>query len=324
MSPHRTLVVPAFLLSSAALLFPGCLADGDSSPSGIAPGVEVGSPAAEVPAEVDQPPGVIRWETALTGEEASSTHLWIVDRAIDILSRHTDQPSAAAAYERLTDPVCQSRWQQGLFDADYKAPYHDGYSNLYPGASEWRIALSGATWESHFYDPDSGENYRGKTSPVAKQRALEHAANADAKLANGDAWNGCYELGLSLHYMTDMTQPMHTANFAATDWPLRLHTHLEGYAMQVQDSYARADWSGAPHATRAQLLQATARASKALWPMMLDALEYAYGARCDPFGDYWFDHEDCWQGDAGVNAAIGAALSTAQDATAQYLTTFGQ
>lgn len=323
MSPHRKLVIPTFLLTSAALLSAGCLADGESSTSG-SPGVEVGSPAAEVPADVDPTPGVIHWETASTGDEGNSTHLWIVDHAVAILSRHTDQPSAAAAYERLTDPACQSRWQQGLYDADYKAPYHDGYFDLYPGASEWLIALSGATWESHFYDPDTGENYRGKTSPVAKQRALEHAANADAALANGDVWHGCYELGLSLHYMTDMTQPMHTANFAATDWPLRLHTHLEGYAMQVQDRYARSDWSGAPHASRARLLQSIARASKALWPMMLGALEDAYDARCDPFGEYWFDHEDCWQGDAGVNDAIGAALWTAQDATAQYLSTFVQ
>ncbi len=309
------------VISTYLLLSIGCLADGDAPPSEVGPGVE--SPdSATSPSDADQGPGSIFWETESTGEEANSTHLWIVDRAIDILSRHTDVSAATLAL--VTDSTCRSRWQQGLYDADYKAPYHDGNFDLSPGASTWWIALSGATWESHFYDPDSGENYRGKTSPVAKGRALEHAANADAALATGNLWDGCYELGLSLHYMTDMTQPMHTANFAATDWPLRLHTHLEGYAMGVQDRYARADWSGAPHASRAQLLETTARGSKALWPSMLGALEDAYDARCDPFGDYWFDHQDCWQGYGEVDAAIGAALSAAQDATAQYLTTFGQ
>jgi len=276
----------------------------------------------ELAAEPDA--GLIHWETESTSEDAHSTHLWIVNRAVDILSRHTDSPDAAAVFARMTEPTCRAAWQQGLFDADYKAPYHDGWRDLYPGASEWTIAWSGASWKSHFYDPDTGENYKGETSPVAKGRALEHAAAAEAALDAGKVAKGCYELGLSLHYTTDLTQPMHTANYTATDWPLRLHGHLEGYAMEIQDDYVLGDWSGPSKATRAKVLQATARTSKALWPEMLGAIEDAYGSRCDPFDDYWFDHEECWQGDARVDAAVGHALLAAQEATAHYLTTFGR
>ena len=100
------------------------------------------------------------------------------------------------------------------------------------GASTTELVLSGATWASHFYDPDTGLNYKGQKSPTAYDQGLAHLANARAALAKGNRANGCYELGLSLHYFTDITQPMHASNYTATNYPVELHSDFESYAMR--------------------------------------------------------------------------------------------
>ncbi|RMH43057.1 MAG: hypothetical protein D6689_06200 [Deltaproteobacteria bacterium] len=292
-----------------ALVVSGCTV-GDSFDDG-------GGSAAGPDAGPDD--GTLYWETLSAAEEAYSTHLWIVDRAVDILARHSGEADAAAAVARMRDPSCEPRWQQGLFDADYKAEYNDGRRDLEPGASTWQIWRSGATWKSHFYDPATGTNYKGESSPVAKERALQFAADARALLADGNVYDGCYALGLALHYMTDITQPMHAANFTAVDSPIRLHSHVEEYTLDIQDRYARADWSGPTAATPDAIVELAAWTANAQWPAMRGAIEAAYGDRCWSMSLYWFDSEGCWQGDAAVDAAIGRALRTAQDATAQFL-----
>ena len=54
-----------------------------------------------------------------------------------------------------------------------------------------------------------------------------------------------YELGLALHYVSDMTQPMHSSSFAATQIPLSLHPVFEDYVPSVQGRFpARGAWDG--------------------------------------------------------------------------------
>src|SRR5687768_10939438 len=138
-------------------------------------------------------PEVVAWETESPTEELHSTHLWIVNRAVDQLGRQGTS-HANRAYRLLTGATCRARWQQGLFDADYKAPYHGGWSDLRVGATMLEIALSGATWASHFYDPSTGVNYEGDATPTARTEALAHASTARSRLAAGDLSRGCYEL----------------------------------------------------------------------------------------------------------------------------------
>jgi Zinc dependent phospholipase C len=267
------------------------------------------------------PPGelVPFWETLSPTNEAQSTHLWIVDRAVDVLGKHQDLRPAAAAYRLLRDPTCLPRWQQGLIDADYKAAYNNGTFDIWPGASEEISVASGATWKSHFYDPDSGTNWLGESSPTARTEALGHLRDAQSLLKSKKTAAACYELGLSLHYLTDVTQPMHASNYTATDWPVLLHSHIEGYAMGVQSRYAVADWNGAPTRTASAQFDAIAKTSKLEWPPLFDAVVAAYASRCGGVFSYASDDPACWQGDAGVDARLGASLRSAQIATAEFL-----
>jgi phospholipase C len=262
----------------------------------------VGCATADDPSHDAPVAGSPYWASGSATNEGKSTHLFIVNRAVGILGRHLALPRAARAYAWLTNPTCSSQWRKGLDDADHEVRYNNWY-----------------TWQSHFYDPATGTNYLGNTDPVAYDAALEHLATARAALAYGDATNGCYELGLALHYATDLTQPMHAANFAATDSPVYLHSNLEDRAVAVQNQFAITDWAGAPSDGVAVVLADIAWTSNGLWPATWNALANAYAARCAHIDSYLLDHTRCWSGDAGVDAAIGIALRQAQTSTAAFL-----
>lgn len=98
---------------------------------------------------------------------------------------------------------------QGLMDADYNAPW----------ASNW--------WEGHFYHPVTRRNYNGVTvsAMTEGQRYFNLSVHVGRRIRKFLELNtpardlyplyaraGHY-LGLSLHYLTDLTQPMHAANF---------------------------------------------------------------------------------------------------------------
>jgi phospholipase C len=259
------------------------------------------------------PPGSkLAWDEECVDDEACSTHLFVVQQGLRIAAQHQELAGAQRIVAKLSAPDCQAAWRQGLFDADFKAVYNDGKKDLqpYPGVVE--MLLAGATWRSHFFDPDSGENYKGETTPTAFTQALLYGGSGD-----------CYELGLALHYFTDITQPMHTANFTMYGHPLELHGHFETYAMSVQGRYAVADWRAetALDGDEAALIMRTAQASKALWPAQYDAIKAAYESRCLY---HVIDAPSCWTGDAGVDAVLGESLAAAQEATARYLIKLGE
>jgi phospholipase C len=273
-----------------------------------------------------------QWDAESADDESRSTHLWIVNRAVDILARHADLPGAGPMLERMRRDDCAAGWHQGLLDADFLAAYNGGYYDIPVGANPVQIGLAGSTWASHFYDPDTGTNYRGESDKTALNAALDHAARA--RELQGDVRSSCYELGLSLHFFTDVTQPMHAANFTATARPRALHSNLEGYAMTIQARYPAPDWSAQPAGDLGPFIVQTARDSKASWPGFYQRVVDAYLAasaadplRCgDPNAASWrfieaqqLDHTVCWAGDARVDRGIGDALLRAQDRTAQYL-----
>lgn len=120
----------------------------------------------------------------------------------------------------------QEALAKGLLDADYVAPY------------------VGDLYDSHFYDPDTGLNYRQKADPTAlteatrylyKSATLRQQVEARGPLPNptdDERHQIGYDLGLALHYVTDLIQPMHAANFinyAASLFDKR-HQGFEDYA----------------------------------------------------------------------------------------------
>src|SRR6266496_1014716 len=143
----------------------------------------ISDPSSDEPSDSDPGAPSPYWAANSITDEVASSHLWIVDRAGDVLGAHLDIPAASRARARLTDATCKTRWQQGLYDADYRHQYNGGWFDLTPTSSTSMILASGATWASHFYDPDTGKNYQGDTSPTAKTEATSHISAAKKKLA---------------------------------------------------------------------------------------------------------------------------------------------
>jgi hypothetical protein len=131
-----------------------------------------------------------------------------------------------------------------------------------------------------------------------------------------------------------MTQPMHAVNFTAVMHPAKLHSNLEGYAMEIQDRYPLHVWSGAPSGEIHDFIMKTAKDSKALWIPGVKAVVGAYNKRKWDHGvmcrdidanplrfieRQHIDYRICWEGDPDVDAAVGTTLTSAQDHTAGFI-----
>lgn len=240
------------------------------------------------------------WDVESVTNEAKSTHLWLVNRALDILAKHQNvgaEPHALANnlyLDIIQDPTCRGRWQQGLYDADEISPYKD-YG-----------------WAFHFYDPTTGENYFGDRDSTALTSTLVHQENFLWRSSVGDMFGACYELGLSLHFMTDITQPMHASNYTWMNWPVAFHTDYEEYVMTIQSAHVRADWSGYPtFATKNTVVTSAAVASHALFPSLFALTS------CQNENVYLDSY--CWKTGSWVNDVTDQILSAAQDWTAKYI-----
>src|SRR5262249_55712117 len=114
---------------------------------------------------------------------------------------------------------------QGLYDADMKAPYNNpAFFGRAP------------TYCSHFYNPDTGVNYLGRSRPTALTEGMKFFEQAVSDFQSGDPAKAGYHLGLSAHYFTDMTQPMHASNFPYfASFPIpSYHLDMEVFVMTVQ------------------------------------------------------------------------------------------
>lgn len=89
----------------------------------------------------------------------------------------------------------------GLYDADYT----DEYTGLLRG-TQIRI------YYKHFYDPDKRSTFLGHTENAMTEFCRHFYASVDQR-ERRDLTGAAHSLGLALHYLTDLTQPMHAANF---------------------------------------------------------------------------------------------------------------
>jgi phospholipase C len=160
-----------------------------------------------------------------------------VNRALDVLAK-TNDPVAHKAIQRMRTRSCQTNWEEGLWDAD------DG-----------TLAETGGAKGTHFYN-GAGRDFWGNATSVvtyimgtteqnaqgnARDQAKKHVANVAS--AQTDA--GCHELGLALHYMTDMTQPMHSSGHSGATVPLSQHPAFEDSVGMIQARFpASTVWDG--------------------------------------------------------------------------------
>jgi phospholipase C len=264
------------------------------------------------------------WTAHSANDEGASTHLFIVNRAIDLLEKRSELPRAKRIVSVMNDAQCRTEWQQGLVDADYKAVYNNGAADLTPdgGKAQWLAALP--SFKSHFYDPDTELNYKGERFPTARTESRTHVVNWSKERAKSPK-GSCYELGLALHYMTDATQPVHAANFTNTDRAIALHSHLEHYALDNQNRFVATDETMldfAEPSTETALIDG-AKIAKNIWGRTLEAVYAAYwnsGLACKAAYYAWtYDVKRCWEGDRAVDALIREALINAQNRTAEWL-----
>lgn len=156
-------------------------------------------------------------------------HLKMLERAIELVqSGSHGEDNAWMRSKDWVNKNFQNGLVMGLHNADYKEPY------------------TGSFWDSHFYDPDTEENYNHKKDPTAKTEALRYFKESLAiRYRDPNAhYDMAYKLGLALHYLTDLSQPMHAAN--CINSPLigdLRHEWLEQYADTRLDDFFAADYT---------------------------------------------------------------------------------
>ncbi len=115
----------------------------------------------------------------------------------------------------------QQQAYQGLDDADYKFPWRG--STVLADPHNPRESIY--TWHDHFYNPTTHKNYmQHNTSALTQGRRYFNLSvslgmrilklGGPLAVPRGLVEKAGHYLGLSLHFLTDLTQPMHAANFA--------------------------------------------------------------------------------------------------------------
>ena len=178
-------------------------------------------------------PSIAAWDTENPFDEVQSTHLWIVNRAANLAGQDTNsgaqllqlfppfqgQIGPDGPDQGFHDQVCQ-----GLYDVDFLPKYN---GPVFLGRQP--------TYASHFYDPDTGMNWMYSHSWTALVQGRKFFWEALEYYVKGDLPTAGYKLGLSLHYLTDLTQPMHAANYTVlTSSDMGYHTAFETYVMEMQ------------------------------------------------------------------------------------------
>ena len=254
-----------------------------------------------------------RWDSKNKYDQTQSTHLWIVCRAAEVARGAPTygqpiydliQPGAAQGQSEFHDALCE-----GLWDADEADPYRN---SVVPGDA-WYGTIS-ATYKSHFYDPVTGQNWLHETSPTALTEGPKFFQEAVSQYKSGNIRAAGYNLGLSLHYLTDMTQPMHAANFTfLSSDPLGYHSAFETLAIQVMrevqitQSYVPSTLGAEPGA----YIKAAATASRSRYPRVCSSWNLLAWSK--PLVEIFKPWEKA------VTPEIEAALAEGVTTTAQYL-----
>ena len=161
-------------------------------------------------------PKAFAWSCDDPQNQDQSTHLFIVNNGIKLISGNANPAinKPTTLLEQFRD-----RWEQGLYDADHMNPFYDT-----------------STFLSHFYDPDTQTNYAGSSYPTARQSGVKYFNLAADYYKNGDFYNAFYYLGVSLHYFTDVTMPLHASNISNLDHHAPgYHSKLESYSQSIQN-----------------------------------------------------------------------------------------
>ena len=111
-------------------------------------------------------------------------------------------------------------------------------SSILMEATDWPDKLGNetdaGTFAGHFYDPDSGKNWLGQTSPTARTRAESYFKSAVDAYHSGDVQLAMSNLGKGTHYVSDLNEPHHASNLTAVN---SNHSAFEKYVDKNRKSY---------------------------------------------------------------------------------------
>lgn len=289
-------------------------------------------------------------------KQSGNTHLYIVNRAIELLAK-SDDPTARAFAAEMNLPANRNQWENGIWDGDgtdhVDFPNNMG-THFYNGAlKDWKgkatsvvtydivegsiIPIVGVIGGAVIGGPVSlagGAAVGGAVGAAAQKIVFKN--NKSCKNARECAkervdtvkgplnTTNSYSLGLALHYMTNATQPMHTSSFDGLKIPNNLHPQWEYYAPFVQARFTTADmaWDKRWAAVGHDGFHNAAVKSNSFAPRLSNALHIAGDAgvttiqSINGIGPYTGFN---FYNDPTVDSLTGEILRDAFQSTASYL-----
>lgn len=163
---------------------------------------------------------VMAWSTTRTNtyHEKENTHLWILHNAINLMKLNERNGIEPIELDYLC--AWKKALERGIHHADWLCLCNTFY-----------------LYGNHYYDPDTGKSFI--PTKTAKDMGINFFKKAGVMFKKGKLKKAFFYLGLSLHYVTDITQPMHVALF--TDWNLSMpfyHNQFEEYAAKIQNQFS--------------------------------------------------------------------------------------
>ena len=145
-------------------------------------------------------------------------------------------------------------------------------SSILMEATDWPDKLGNetdaGTFAGHFYDPDSGKNWLGQTSPTARTRAESYFKSAVDAYHSGDVQLAMSNLGKGTHYVSDLNEPHHASNLTAVN---SNHSAFEKYVDKNRKSYTIAGnsfsesvYTTAVNTSTGELMYSAAKHAKSL------------------------------------------------------------
>lgn len=153
-------------------------------------------------------PSKLGWSAEHPSKDEINTHLWLFNQAEKILAKDVTGAQLDLVRELKN---YNKEIAQGIFDADHKNPYYDKNTFL-----------------SHFYNPKTHKTYI-PGFPNAKDTGTKYFNISVEEYQDGNFEKAFYNLGLAIHYYTDVSQPMHANNFTALSHPVGYHCAYENY-----------------------------------------------------------------------------------------------
>jgi phospholipase C len=224
------------------------------------------------------------------------THRHIVELAVYLLAEMKD-PTAEAKW--VVEQWRAGHWK-GILDGLKGADYWPEWMPVIP---PWNI------YYFHFYDPESGGSWAFPRFQYPRHAVDLGQVSFDTSLRLLREGSNLYEayvhLGISLHYLTDLCQPMHAANFTngplVNDWRhaayeqrAEIRVHHENF-FQRPHGYPALDRSEIEGTSTApsDWLRTVARQSYATWKAGLEdevkrkdlgwgRFENSWGAEAEP------------------------------------------